>query len=425
MTARTTGPATGPDNGAAPPEAGRLVETLMHFARALRAAGLPVGPGRVLEALRAVEAVGLERREDLYWALHAVFVNRRDQSALFDQAFHVFWRNPRFLEKMMNLMLPQLQTVGGGEEQRALSRRLSDALYPGEAEIKREDEEVEVEIDAALSWSDQDVLRRQDFETMSAEEMARAKHAIAALRLPIREVATRRFRADPGGSRADRRADLRASLRAGLRAGSQAIPLRWKARVRRHPPLVVLCDISGSMSRYSRMLLHFLHAITNDRDRVHSFLFGTRLTNITRQLRQRDVDQALDAVSGQVVDWGGGTRIGASLSDFNRLWSRRVLGQGAVVLLICDGLDRDGAEGLGREMERLHKSCRRLIWLNPLLRYDGYAPRSQGARAMMPHVDEFRPAHNLESLEALAAVLSRQTARRQEGVTEWRAAARA
>ena len=409
--------------GAPPTERGRLLETLMHFARALRAAGLPVGPGRVLEAIKAVEAVGLGRREDLYWALHAVFVNRREQSALFDQAFHVFWRNPRFLEKMMSLMLPQLQAEGAGEPQPALSRRLSDALYPGEAELSRQDEGVEVEIDAALTWSDQEVLRHQDFETMTAEEMARAKQAIAALRLPIRDIATRRFRPDPGGRRPDRRADPRASMRAGLRAGSPAIPLRWRARRRRPPPLVVLCDISGSMSRYSRMLLHFLHAITNDRDRVQSFLFGTRLSSITRRLRQRDVDQALDAVSAQVEDWGGGTRIGACLADFNRTWSRRVLGQGAVVLLICDGLDRDGAQGLAREMERLHKSCRRLIWLNPLLRFDGYAPKSQGARAMVPHVDELRSAHNLESLEALTEVLSRPTARRQEGVTEWRQAA--
>ena len=427
-----------PGNGSGEPQgaegSGRLVETVMHFARALRSAGLPIGPGRVLRAIEAVEAVGLSRRDDLYWALHAVFVNRHDQSPLFDQAFHVFWRNPRFLEKMMNMMLPQVETATGGEEEKALSRRLADGLYQGDAEAPRMEEDTRIEIDAALTWSQQEQLRRQDFETMSVEEMARAKRAIAGMRLPIEEVATRRFRPHPHG----RRADLRATLRAGLRAGSQSIPLRWKTHRRRPPPLVVLCDISGSMSRYSRMLLHFLHAVTNDRDRVHSFLFGTRLSNVTRQLRQRDVDEALDAVSESVEDWGGGTRIGACLADFNRQWSRRVLGQGAVVLLICDGLDRDGAEGLGQEMERLQKSCRRLLWLNPLLRYDAYAPKSQGARAMMPHVDEFRPVHNLESLEALTEALGRSggrsaagtslsgsLGRRQEGLSAWREAARA
>ena len=404
--------------GEGPIEGGRLAQNIMHFARALRAAGLPVGPGKVLAAVGAVEAVGIDRREDFYWALHAVFVNRRDQQEVFDQAFHVFWRNPKILQKMMQLLLPE--TVMGGaqddDQESELSRRVAEALYPGEAAKRQPDEEeVEVEVDAVLTWSDREVLRRQDFEKMSAEEIARAKQAIQAMRLPIVELPTRRFRADPGG----RRADLRASMRAALRSGHDIIPLRWKTRRRRHPPLVVLCDISGSMSRYSRMLLHFMHAITNDRDRVSVFLFGTRLTNITRHLRQRDVDLALDRVSQQVLDWGGGTRIGASLRDFNRHWSRRVLGQGAVVLLITDGLDRDNAAGLGGEMERLHKSCRRLIWLNPLLRYAAYAPKSQGAQAMMPHVDEFRPVHNLDSLAELTEVLSRPVRRRQEGVTAW------
>ena len=397
----------------APLEGGRLLDNIMHFARTLRAAGLPVGPGKVLTAVRAVEAVGLRRRDDFYWALHAVFVNRRDQQELFDQAFHVFWRNPQILKKMMGLMLPETRFAGsedtGAQE---ISRRLAEAMNAarsGEAEQAPEDEE-KIETDAVMTFSAREVLQDMDFEQMSAEELARAKAAIAAMRLPIVEVPTRRFRPAPAG----RRADLRASMRAALRSGSDAIPLRWKTPRRRHPPLVVICDISGSMSRYSRMLLHFMHAVTNDRDRVHTFVFGTRLTNITRYLRQRDVDIALDKVSDAVVDWAGGTRIGACLHDFNAQWSRRVLGQGAVVLFISDGLDRDNAKGLGAEVERLHKSCRWLIWLNPLLRYAGYEPRSLGAKALAPHVDDFRSVHNLESLSELAAVLSRPVARRPD-----------
>jgi len=226
---------------------------------------------------------------------------------------------------------------------------------------------------------------------------------------------TRRFRADPAGPRID----MRATLRNSLRGGASDIDLRRRRRRERHPPLVVLCDISGSMSRYSRMLLHFLHALTNDRDRVYTFLFGTRLTNITRQLRQRDVDVALARVAEAVEDWSGGTRIGASLREFNRRWSRRVLGQGALVIFISDGLDRDAGEGLAEEMERLHKSCRRLIWLNPLLRYEGFEPRSLGMRAILPHVDDFRTVHNLESLGQLAAALGSASARREEGVSRW------
>ena len=208
-------------------------------------------------------------------------------------------------------------------------------------------------------------------------------------------------------------------MRAALRSGSDTIPLRWKQPRRRHPPLVVICDISGSMSRYSRMLLHFMHAITNDRDRVHTFLFGTRLTNVTRYLRHKDIDVALAKVTNAVEDWSGGTRIGESLSDFNRQWTRRVLGQGAVVILISDGLDRDAGRGLTEEMDRLHKSCRRLIWLNPLLRFEGFEPKSQGIRAILPHVDDFRPVHNLLSLGELIEALSRPPGRRREGMDEW------
>ncbi|MEQ9126016.1 MAG: VWA domain-containing protein, partial [Alphaproteobacteria bacterium] len=213
--------------------------------------------------------------------------------------------------------------------------------------------------------------------TMTAEEAAAAKRAIQRLALPLQALPTRRFRTDPRG----RRADMRATLRAQLRAGPGVIPLARRAPRLRTPPLVALCDISGSMARYSRMLLHFLHALATARDRVHSFVFGTRLTNVTRQLRGRDVDLALDRVSASVEDWGGGTRIGDSLKAFNRDWSRRVLGQGAIVLLITDGLDRqdDGGEagaGLAFEAERLRKSCRRLIWLNPLLRFDGFEPKA-------------------------------------------------
>ena len=178
-----------------------------------------------------------------------------------------------------------------------------------------------------------------------------------------------------------------------------------KRRITRPPPLVAICDISGSMARYAQILLHFLHAVTNDRERVHSFLFGTRLSNITRQLKHRDPEIAFEMIAHMVPDWSGGTRIGEALEKFNKQWSRRVLGQGAVVLLITDGLDRDGAAGLSEATERLRRSCRRLIWLNPLLRFEGFQPKSQGVRAMLPHVHEFRPVHNLNSLKALIEAL--------------------
>ncbi|HMR34200.1 MAG TPA: VWA domain-containing protein [Geminicoccaceae bacterium] len=409
---------------APPPSGGKLAANVMQFARALRAAGLPVGPGRVVDALQAVDAVGVGSRRDLYWTLHAVFVNRRDQWQIFDQCFHIFWRDPQILERMMSLMLPQLESDAIPPEGPEASRRVAEALGPEKAPGQGEadaDAEEEIRLDAVMTWSDRELLQAKDFEQMSAEEIAAARREVQRLRLPIMQVPTRRFRRDPLGSRVD----MRRTLRQSLRGGSATIDLARKQRIERHPPLVILCDISGSMDRYARMLLQFMHTVTTDRDRVFSFVFGTRLTNITRYLRHRDIDLALEKVGGVVRDWSGGTRIGHCLEEFNRVWSRRVLGQGAVVLLITDGLDRDAGAGLAVAMERLHKSCRRLIWLNPLLRFDAYAPISTGARAMIRHVDDFRSVHNLASLRDLTDVLSREGKRRAEGITEWIAAAQA
>ena len=257
--------------------------------------------------------------------------------------------------------------------------------------------------EARLTVSDMERLQQMDFEAMSAAEVSAAKEDIRRLRLPLDQRRTRRLRPSSTGPVVD----MAATLRSALRGGGEITELKRSRRVVRPPPLVVLCDISGSMARYAQILLHFLHAVANDRDRVSVFLFGTRLSNITRQLRNKDPEEAFAAVASQVPDWSGGTRIGEAVAAFNRHWAKRVLGQGAVVLLVTDGLDRAGAEGLSPAMERLHKSCRRLIWLNPLLRWDGFEPKSQGIRAMLPHVDEFRPVHNIASLRALITSLSR------------------
>jgi len=375
----------------------------MHFARLLRAAGLRVGSDRVIDCVRALEIAGQHefplRREDWYWTMSAVLLSRQEQRPIFDQAFRLFWRDPKLAERMMSLMLPQAYGRAGKPEQQQ-SQRLTDALFS-----KKEDapETEKLELEARLTFSSREVLSRMDFDTMSAAELVEAKRMLSQLRLPLPLIRTRRYRVH----RAGRRVDLRKTMRESLRDGGDIIPLVRSAPVELHPPLVVLCDISGSMNPYSRMFLHFLHAITNDRDRVAVFVFGTRLTNITRQLRHRDVDVAMQRVADAIKDWSGGTRIGHSLREFNFKWGRRVLGQNACVLLVSDGLDREAGEGLGEEMERLAKSCHRLVWLNPLLRYDKFEARPAGVRAMLPHVDLFLPVHNLKSLVDLARTLSR------------------
>jgi hypothetical protein len=301
---------------------------------------------------------------------------------------------------MMSLLLPKAHGRAAKPEEQQ-SQRLTDALYAQKKPEEREAEKLELE--ARLTFSSREVLSRMDFDTMSAAELAQAKKMLAQLRLPLPLIRTRRKAAAVNG----KAIDLRRTLKESLREGGDIIPLVRASPRELHPPLVVLCDISGSMNPYSRMFLHFLHAITNDRDRVSVFVFGTRLTNITRQLRHRDVDVAMARVAEAIKDWSGGTRIGASLREFNWQWSRRVLGQNACVLLVSDGLDREAGEGLGEEMERLAKSCRYLVWLNPLLRYDKFEARPAGVRAMLPHVDLFLPVHNLQSLVDLAKTLNR------------------
>lgn len=391
-----------PANSSAPLH-GKLAFNIMHFGRVLREAGIPVGPGSVLDALDAAQAGPLTRREDFYWTLHAIFVKRREHKELFDQAFHVFWKKPKMLEQLMQLMYTQIARKPHEKRKDPGFRRLAEALFePRDAQF-RPGKKDSIEVDATFTASADEVLRAKDFEQMTVAEQAEAKQALRHLHVHRIEAQTRRFTPSHRGHRID----FRRTMRMSLRSGGQPIDLARKERRWREPPLVVLCDISGSCSNYSRIFLHFLHTLASDRSRIHVFLFGTRLTNITRELARRDVDEAMAKVSATVKDWSGGTRIGATLHEFNYKWARRVLGQGAHVLLMTDGLDREDAELLGKEMKRLRLAARRIVWLNPLLRFQGFEARAAGIRAMMPFVDEFRPVHSLNSLAGLAQALAK------------------
>lgn len=377
------------------PEGGRLADNIVHFGRMLRRAGLPVGPDRAGEAIRAAEIVGLASREDFRSALRAVFVSEREQLAVFDAAFDLFWRAGH-LGAHVAVAKPERGATQPRTPPPAGAARAAQAFFQGSDDAPDEGEETRV---LRLAISEQEALRRRDFAQMTAGEMAGAEAAIQRLaisgdsRPTRRRIAARRGEIDP-------RRSFRLAMRSG---GDLLLPVRRK-RAERPSPIVALVDISGSMSAYSRILLHFLHALGRRR-RVDVFLFGTRLTNATRALRQRDIDAALAACSAAVSDWSGGTRIGAALAEFNLDWSRRVLGQGAIVLLVTDGLERDGLDRLATEADRLRRSCRRLVWLNPLLRYDGFEAKARGIRALLPHVDELRPIHSLASVEQLVDAL--------------------
>ena len=382
---------------------GRLAENVVHFARVLRQAGMPVGTDRVMLSLRALEIAGLESRDDFHAVLSSCLVDRVEHRDLFDQAFQLFWRDPDLLGRMLAMLLPRVQ---GPEDRSQLpreNRRLADALFPSKPEIpERKDEPEQIEIDASLTFSASEILRKADFDSMTREEWQAAIEVVRRWRTQLPWIRTRRFEAAERGTRLDwRRLAARSARRGGDFDG-----LRWKRPAVRPTPVVALVDISGSMSQYSRMFLHFLHAMTDAQRQTRSFVFGTRLTPITRMLRHRDPDRAVDACVRAVDDWSGGTRISTCLREFNLHWSRRVLGQNATVILVTDGLERDDAGRLGFEAERLSKSCRRLLWLNPLLRYDAFEPRAAGIRAILPHVDRHLPVHNLDSLAGLSAALS-------------------
>ena len=378
---------------------GRLAENIVYFARALRAAGMPVGPGAVLDALEALNVARVGARDDFYWTLHAVFVKRHEHTILFDQAFRIFFRKRGYIEKLIASMIPQtLEPAAKSPAPGA--QRIQEALFSGLNE--RAQDQSEIEVDARLTVSDREVLQKKDFAQMTAAEIAAAKDAIARLTLPLDEVRTRRLTQNRRGHLID----IRRTLRASMKAGGAVIDLKYLGPRLKEPPIVALLDISGSMSEYTRLFLHFLHAVTDARKRVTTFLFGTRLTNVTRAIRQRDPDEALAACSANVADWSGGTRIASSLHVFNKQWARRVLGQGAVVLLITDGLERDADDTLAFEIDRLHRSCKRLIWLNPLLRFHAFEARAKGVQTMLPHVDELRPIHNLDSMKELVRALS-------------------
>ncbi len=378
----------------------RITDNIVYFARTLRKAGVPVGPASVVDAVQAVEVSGISNRDDLYWTLHAVFVRKREHRILFDEAFRVYWQSRGLIEKMLAILSPVAPPRGAPEKPKAGQTRVAQAFQANKERVA-EETRPEIEVDAKFTVSGKELLQSKDFAQMTAEEINDAKKALASMALTMDKIRLRRLIPAHSG-----KVDPRRTLRASMRAGGDIIDLKFRQAAEKRPPLVAICDISGSMSQYSRLLLHFLHAVTAERRDVHTFLFGTRLSNVTRQLRMKDPDEALEACSEGVQDWSGGTRIASALHDFNRHWSRRVLSGKPTVLLITDGLERDSDEDLAREMDRLHRSCRRLIWLNPLLRFEGFEAKAKGIRAMLPHVDEFRAVHSLDAVADLVSALT-------------------
>jgi uncharacterized protein with von Willebrand factor type A (vWA) domain len=403
-----------------------LLARITDFARLLWELGLDVGPGRLIEVAEALPLVHLSDRQEFYTFLKVLLVSKHEQQAIFNLAFAYFWRANQREGEQDPMAEALLAHAGKGRlalprSRTQRSQRAESARAPAQAAAQRHPHsrlaaarrtrDQGEPADWTGSFSHEEVLRRKDFENFSYDELQEAKELMARTRWRLGERRTRRLRPARHGEHLDLRRTLRYSLRSG---GEPAVLAR--RRPRRQPrPLVIVCDISGSMSLYSRLLLHFVHTVSNGLANVETFVFGTRLTRITRQLARRDVDQAIRDVTASVQDWSGGTRIGESLHAFNRLWARRVLGRGAVVLVISDGWDRGDVRVLREEMARLQRNCHRLIWLNPLLGQDDYRPVTAGMRTALPFIDDFLPANNFDSLLALGRALEAVDDRRRPG----------
>lgn len=425
-----------PTNGQTNTVAPVIGRNLMTFGRRLRKAGLKVGTGKIIELFDAMLAVQLSRKDDVQAAARAVLVNRPDQMAAFDIEFERFWRDlrtqaaplfdqrteeevggapPENRQESSDESRKPQETEGEGEEKLSLSVQGSEDMPDAD-----DSEDYESPPEDVLVYSSSEALRKKDFSQFSPDEIARARRLMDRMHWKLGTRKTRRRERAKRGEFIDQRAMLRSSMRHG------GVPVQLKYRRRREKmrPLVLICDISGSMDRYSRILLQFVHALETGLDNVEVFVFGTRLTRITRELRKRNVDRAIEDVVNAVDDWSGGTRIGEAIREFNYRWSRRVLRSNATVVMISDGWDRGDPFLLGEEMARLQRSCRRLIWLNPLLGAPGYQPLTQGIRAALPYVDYFMPIHNLQSLEALADLLGSvddaPPLRRQQGAEAFR-----
>jgi uncharacterized protein len=389
-----------------PHENGRFVANMVHFARALRRAGLKAGPDRALAAVEAFAEAGLPDKRDFRHAMASMFVTRPEERAVFGEVFDLFWRDPRFDERMMAMMLPAMRGVNERPAAKPGARRAAEALMDDQLRLTEDFGEDEVlEIDASATASANERLRHLDFEQMSADEMRAARRLLADLKLALPLMPLRRAAPDRLGALINRRR----TLARAFRTGGEVLTLVRETPGTRLPNLVILTDISGSMSTYSRAVLQLAHGLANQRQPrlpLQVFTFGTRLTNITRHLQRRDIDDALARAGQDVKDWDGGTRIGDSLHAFNRDWARRVLGRGAIVLLLTDGLERGDPTRLRHEMERLARLARSVIWVNPLLRFSGYAPLTEGAQAILPYVSALRAGHNIASLEGLVKALS-------------------
>jgi uncharacterized protein with von Willebrand factor type A (vWA) domain len=373
----------------------KFLDNLIRFIRLLRKSGINIGTESSINLLKALKSIKIGTRDEFYWTLHSTLINKNEDKELFDQCFYLFWQNPKIMEQIFNLLLPQIGKQSAPKNQKKRLKRIEDNISKkiSDIDIKKRNAR---QFDSKMSWSDKTIIKSKDFDMMSLDEINSAQKEIKKLLLNFKNYKSRRWKKKEIGSRISQKDTLKKSIRSNA-----LINLIYKSQIKKYKPLVVLIDVSGSMESYSRIMLFFSHLLINIHKDVEVFIFGTKLTRITKFLQNNDIDFALNKIGNLITDWSGGTKIASSLAEFNQNWSRRILAQNQTLLLISDGLDRDKEKNLEFEIKRLSLFSSKIIWLNPLLRFSQFQPKVKSIKIILKYVNDFIPIHNVNSIESL------------------------
>ncbi len=373
----------------------KLLENILRFIRLLRNSGVKIGNQSSIDALNSIKILKIGNRNEFYWALHSNLIYKNEDTEVFDQCFHLFWQNPKILQQMFNLLLPQIGTQKAPKTDKKQLKRISDNIQKQNNDINIEKKD-EIVFNSQMSWSNKSALNTKDFEMMSLEEIHQAEKEIRKFLIKSKTQISRRWKKNDQSSKISTKYTIKKSAK-----NNGVIQLAFKERIKKFRPLVILIDISGSMENYSRIMLFLSHILIQQHKDIEVFTFGTKLTRITKFLKNKDVDLSLDKIGKFVGDWAAGTKITSSIKDFNFKWSRRILTQNQTLLLITDGLERDDNQNLDFEVNRLSLFTGNIIWLNPLLRYKQFEPKIKSIKAILRHVDKHVPIHDINSIRNL------------------------
>ena len=376
-------------------EESKLLENILRFIRLLRNSGIKIGNQSSIDTLNSIKILKIGNRNEFYWALHSNLIYRNEDTEIFDQCFHLFWQNPKILQQMFNLLLPQIGTQKAPTNNKKQLKRISDNIQKQNKDVNIEKKE-EIIFDSQMSWSNKSALNTKDFEMMSLEEIHQAEKEIKKSLIKSKTQISRRWKKNDQSTKISTKYTIKKSVK-----NNGIIHLAFKERIKKFRPVVILIDISGSMESYSRMMLFLSHILIQQYKDIEVFTFGTKLTRITNFLKNKDIDLSLDKVGKFVNDWAAGTKITSSIKDFNFNWSRRLLTQNQTLLLITDGLERDDSQNLDFEINRLSLFANNIIWLNPLLRYKKFEPKVNSIKTILRHVQKHVPIHNLNSIKNL------------------------